>query len=173
MQKARAKRAKAKAQARTSRAKDKAKDVKNESSKKTKSDDQRKCFYCNKTGHVRAECRKRQKDFLPRQRGNRWQCRHIAAIVPLQCLLPGERHSSTFVIAMPCANSETSCEFSSEQAVRRPGAGGFAPAETQPARPMAAIPSDETYLMMNTCAGASIFQDVLIRVLQTTRRWHQ
>ena len=43
--------------------KDKAKDVKNESSKKAKSDDRRKCFYCNKTGHVRAECRKRLKDF--------------------------------------------------------------------------------------------------------------
>ena len=32
---------------------------------KVKSDDWRKCFYCNKTGHVRAECR------------NRWQRRHI------------------------------------------------------------------------------------------------
>ena len=42
--------------------KDKAKDPKNESSKKAKSDDQRKCFYCQKTGHAKAECRKRQKD---------------------------------------------------------------------------------------------------------------
>ena len=79
------------------------------------------------------------------------------AIVPLQCLLPGERHSSTFVTAMPCVNNETSCEFSSEQTVRSPGAGSFAPAETQRARPIAAIPSNETYLMMDTCAGASIF----------------
>ena len=31
-----------------------------------------------------------------------------AAVVPLQCLLPGERHASTFVIGMPCVNSETS-----------------------------------------------------------------
>ena len=50
-----------------------------------------------------------------------------AAVVPLQCLLPGERHSSTFVIAMLCVNNETSFEFSSEQAVRSPGAGSFAP----------------------------------------------
>ena len=35
--------------------KDKAKDVRNESSKKVKSDDRRKCFYCNKTGHVKAK----------------------------------------------------------------------------------------------------------------------
>ena len=80
-----------------------------------------------------------------------------AAVVPLQCLLSGERHSSTFVIAMPCVNSETSCEFSSKQAVGRPGAGSFAPAETQRVSPIAAIPSNETYLMMETCAGASIF----------------
>ena len=36
--------------------KDKAKDTKNESSKQAKRDDQRKCFYCQKTGHVKAEC---------------------------------------------------------------------------------------------------------------------
>ena len=37
--------------------KDKAKDVRNESFKKMKSDDRRKCLYCNETGHVRADCR--------------------------------------------------------------------------------------------------------------------
>ena len=42
--------------------------------------------------------------------------------------------------------------------MRRPGAGSIAPAETQHVRPIAAIPSNETYLMMDTCAGASIFQ---------------
>ena len=41
--------------------------------------------------------------------------------------------------------------------MRSPGAGCFAPAETQRVRPIAAIPSNETYLMMDTCAGASIF----------------
>ena len=35
--------------------------------------------------------------------------------------------------------------------------GTFAPAETQRVRPIAAIPSNEIYLMMDTCAGASIF----------------
>ena len=41
--------------------KDKGKDAKNDSSKKAKSDDQRKSLYCNKSGHVKAECRKRLK----------------------------------------------------------------------------------------------------------------
>ena len=75
----------------------------------------------------------------------------------LVCLLPGERHTSTFVKAMPCVNTGTSCEFSSEQAVKSPGAGSIAPAETTHLIPITAIPSNQTYLMMDTCAGASIF----------------
>ena len=137
--------------------KDKAKDAKNESSKKAKSDDRRKWFYCQKTGHVRAECRKRQKDLADaKEKSMAASPQDTAAVVPLQCLLPDERHTSTFVIAMPCADSETYYESSSEQAVRSPGAGSIAPAETQ-VGPIAAIPSNETYLMMDTCAGASIF----------------
>ena len=86
--------------------KDKAKDVKNESPKKAKSDDSQK------TGHVKAECRKRLKDVADAEGKPVAASPHphdTAAVVPLQCLLPGERHTSTFVIAMPCANSETSC----------------------------------------------------------------
>ena len=41
--------------------------------------------------------------------------------------------------------------------MRSLGAGSIAPAETQQLRPSAAIPSNETYLVMDTCAGASIF----------------
>ena len=109
--------------------KDKVKNVKNESSKKMKSNDRRKCFCCNKTGHVRAEYRQRLKDFAEAEGKPVAASPHphdATAIVPLQCLLPGERHSSTFVTAMPCVNNETSCEFSSEQTVRSPGAGSFA-----------------------------------------------
>ena len=79
--------------------KEKAKGVKNESSKKAKSDDQRKCFYCNKTGHVRAECRKRLKDLAEAEGEPVAASPHphdTVAVVPLRCLLPGERHSSTF-----------------------------------------------------------------------------
>ena len=76
-----------------------------------------------------------------------------ATVVPLQCLLPDERHTSTFIIAMPCANSEATCE----QTVMRPGAGSIALVETKHVKPMAAISSHETRLMMDTCAGGSIF----------------
>ena len=58
---------------------------------------------------------------------------------------------------VPLSQRETSCESSSEQTVRSPGAGSTASAETQQMRPIAAVPPNETYLMMDTCAGASIF----------------
>ena len=41
--------------------------------------------------------------------------------------------------------------------MRSPGAGSIAHTETQQGRPIAVIPSNETHLMMDTCAGASIF----------------
>ena len=44
-------------------------------------------------------------------------------------MLPDETHTTTFVIAMLRMNGETSCESSSVQAVRKPGAGSIAPAE--------------------------------------------
>ena len=81
-----------------------------------------------------------------------------AAVVPLQCLLlPGEGHTSTFVLAKPCASSETLCESSSEQAGKSSGAGSIAPIETTHVRPVVAIPTNETHLMMDTYAAASIF----------------
>ena len=60
--KGKGKESKGKGKGKDIKGKDKAKDVKNESSKKVKRDDRRKCFYCNKTGHVRTECRQRLKD---------------------------------------------------------------------------------------------------------------
>ena len=140
---ARAKTAKAKAKARTSRAKARARMQRTNRPKKAKNDDQRRCFYCNKSGHLKAECRKKLRDLADAEGKPVAATPHpngTAAVVPLQCLLPDEKHTSTFVIA-----------------IQRPGAGSIAPAETQHVRPIAAVPSNETYLMMDTCAGASIF----------------
>ena len=64
--------------------------------------------------------------------------------------LPGEGHSSTFVIAVPCVNSKTSCENYSEQTVRSPGA---------------VTPPRQKH--------NERFQEVLTKMLQMTRRWHQ
>ena len=52
-----------------------------------------------------------------------------AMVVPLQCLLPDERPTSTFIIAMPCANHEPTCESSSDRSVTRLGAGSTFPEE--------------------------------------------
>ena len=60
--------------------------MKNESSKKAKNDDQRKCFYCNESGHVKAECRKRLKDLAEAERKQVAATPHpndTATVVPL------------------------------------------------------------------------------------------
>ena len=154
------------------KSKGKGKEARFEPSKKTKNDDQRKCQHCNETGHRKSECRKRLKDFADAEgklvAASPHHSNDTATVKPLQCLLPGERHTSTFVLAMPHVNSQTLCEFSSGQTVRNSGAGSIVPTETTHVQPIAAIPSKETHLMMDTCAGASIFQVVLISVRLTT-----
>ena len=102
--KARAKRAKAKAQARTSRAKTRAKDVKNESSKKAKSDDQRKCFYCNKTGEGRV-----QKETVRLCRGRRENGGSVAT---------STRHSSDRAVTVLTPRRETLVNVCHSHALR-------------------------------------------------------
>ncbi|CAK0820598.1 unnamed protein product, partial [Prorocentrum cordatum] len=71
------------------------------------------CFYCKKTGHVKAECRKRQKDLAAAE---------------------GSRSASARL---------------------RSDAGG--PAPRADATPVGALPATPQYLMIDTCAGASVF----------------
>ena len=75
--------------------KGKGKDAQNESSKKAKNDDQRKCFYCQKTGHVKAECRKRLKD-LAEAEGK-----------PVAAYATSKRHSNGRAAAVLTARRET------------------------------------------------------------------
>ena len=56
--KGKGKESKGKGKGKDGKSKGQCKDAKNEPSEKTKKDQQRKCFYCQKTGHVKADCRK-------------------------------------------------------------------------------------------------------------------
>ena len=51
-----------KERARTARAKTKGKDGKDEAESKSSPNKDKKCFYCNKIGHVKADCRKKKRD---------------------------------------------------------------------------------------------------------------
>ena len=78
---------KSKGKGKDAKGKDKAKDAKNESSTTAKSDDQRKCFYCQKSGHVRAECRNRLEEFADAEGKPVAASPHphdTAAVVPLR-----------------------------------------------------------------------------------------
>ena len=84
--------------------KDKAKDAKNESPKKAKNDDQRNTFYCQKTCHVMAGCRKRQKDLAGAEERPAAASPHpndTAAVVPVQCL-PSQARDTRQRLSQPC-----------------------------------------------------------------------
>ena len=88
---------------------------------------------------MKAECRKRLTDPAEAEGKPVVLTPHpndAAMVVPLQCLLPDERHTSTFIIAMPCVNHEPTCESSSDRSVLRLGAGSTFPEEMEHTRPM-------------------------------------
>ena len=93
--KAKGKDSKGKGEGKDVKGKDKGKDA-NERilPKKAKNDDQRKWFCCNKSGHVKAECRKRLKDLAEAEGKPVAATPHPYAptVVPLQSFLPDERH---------------------------------------------------------------------------------
>ena len=74
--------------------KGKGKDAKNESSEKAKNDDQRKCFYCNESGHVKAECRETER---------RCRCRGVTG----SAVATSPRHSSGRAVAVLTPSRET------------------------------------------------------------------
>ena len=83
----------------------KGKDAKNETSKKVKVDDLRRCCYCHKTGHVKSGCKSRLKDFADAEGKPVTANSHpnnTAAVVLLQCSPPGEH-------AMPCHMADAVC----------------------------------------------------------------
>ena len=132
--------------------KSKDKDTKNESSKKVKAEDQRRCYYCQKTGHVWSQCGSRLNDLADAEERSVIANSHpndTAAIVLVHCSLPNE-YVMTFPMALPCGVRETPCEYNNAHTTLRSDAGSIAPKLT------CAIPTCETFLMVGTCAGGSI-----------------
>ena len=90
----------------------KGKDAKDQSSKKAKGDDQRRCYCCQKTGHVKSQCETRLKDLADADGESVTANSHqndTAAVVPLHCSL-SEEHATTCHVAMPCVESKAPCE---------------------------------------------------------------
>ena len=134
------------------------KDAKNESSKKVKGDDQRSCYYCQKTGHVKPQCKTRLKDLADTEGKPVTANSHlndIAAVVPSHCSLPNE-HAMTCHMVTPCVEKKTPCEYFNVETMMRPTAGSTAPTWTERVKLTSAIPTCETFVKRDTCAGGGI-----------------
>ena len=142
------------------------KDAKNELSKKLKGDDQRRCHNCQKTGHVKSQCKTRLK-YLADAEGipvtANSHPNDTAAVVSLHCLLPDE-HAMTFLMAIPCVERKTPCEYFNVETMMRPDAGSTAPTGTERVKLISAIPTFETFLMRDTGAGGGICPNLSKRI---------
>ena len=102
--------------------KGKGKDGKTESSKKAQSDDKK-----NEDLSREVREQKELKDLAAAEgqpvAATTRPSGTTTASVPLQCLLQDESHTSTFILALPCANDEPSDESSSEGSTQMISAG--------------------------------------------------
>ena len=113
------------------------KDARNESSEKVKDDDRRKCYYCREAGHAKSQSRTRSKDLADAER------KPVTANI---------RPSSTAADA-PLADDHVTMFL---ETTMRSDAGSTAPTGSGRVRLTSAIPTCETCLMTDTCAGGGI-----------------
>ena len=113
------------------------KDARIKSSEKVKDDDRRKCYYCREAGHAKSQSRTRLEDLTDAER------KPVTANIRL---------SSTAADA-PLADDYVTTFL---MTTMRSDAGSTAPTESGRVRLTSAIPTCETCLMMDTCAGGGI-----------------
>ena len=69
-------------------------------------------IHCKQSGHVKAECRERDRKTLPLQRGDRWQRHHIQTTQRWSCRCSADsqaRHTSSFTGAQGCGKELMLC----------------------------------------------------------------
>ena len=113
------------------------KDARNKSSEKVKDDDQRKCYYCREAGHAKSQSRTRLKDLTDAE----WKP------------VTANSRPSSIAADAPLADDHVTMFL---ETTMRSDAGSTAPTGSERARLTSAIPTCETCLMTDTCAGGGI-----------------
>ena len=128
------------------------KDARNESSEKAKDDDRRKCYYCREAGHAKSESRTKLKDLIDAEGKPvtaKSRSSSTAADAPL-----ADDYATTFLVTVPHVKS--SCACVKIETTMRSDAGSTAPTGSECVKLISAVPTCETCLMMDTCAGGGI-----------------
>ena len=129
------------------------KDARNESSEKVKDDDQRKCYYCKEAGHAKSQSRTRLEDLADAEEKPvtaNTRPSSIAANAPR-----ADDYVLTFLVTVPHVK-RSSCARVKIETTMRSDAGSTAPTGSERARLTSSIPTCETCLMTDTCAGGNI-----------------
>ena len=130
------------------------KDARNKSSEKVKDDDQRKCYHCREAGRAKCRSRTRLKDLADAE----WKPvtantrpSSTAADAPLV-----DDYVTMFLVTVQHGKRKTPCARVKIETTMRSDAGSTAPTGSRRVRLTSAIPTCETCLMTDTCAGGGI-----------------
>ena len=119
-----------------------------------KDDDRVKCHYCREAGHAKSQRRTRLKDLAdaegkPVTANSRPSS--TAAVAPLT-----DDHVTMFLVTVPHVKRKSSCACAKVERTMRTDAGSTAPTGIERVKLISAIPTCETCLIMDTCAGGGI-----------------
>ena len=128
--------------------------ARNESLKKAKDDDRRKCYCCRKTGHAKSQCKAGLNDLADAEEKPvtaNSRLNSAAAVAPL-----ADDHATTFPVTVPRVERKTSCACVRVETTTRSDVGGTAPTGTERVKLTSAISMCETCRMRDTCASGGI-----------------
>ena len=132
----------------------KSKDARNASPEKVKDGDRRKYYYCREAGHAKSQSRTRLKDLADAEGQPvpaKSRLSSTAAVAPL-----ADDYVTTFLVTMPHVKRKSSCACVKFETTVRSDAGSTAPTGSGRVRLTSAIPTCETCLEIDTCAGGGI-----------------
>ena len=130
------------------------KDARITSSEKVKDDDGRKCYYCREAVHAKSQNRTRLKDLadaVEKPVTANIRPSSTAADAPL-----ADDHETMFLEKVKHVKRKSSCARVKIETTMGSDVGSTAPTESGRVRLTSAIPTCETCLMTDTCAGGGI-----------------
>ena len=128
------------------------KDARKKSFGKAKDDDQRKCYYSRKAGRAKSRSRTRWKDLAD----TKWKS------------VTAKSRPSSIAADAPLADDYVTMFH---ETTMRSDAGSTAPTGSECVRHTSAIPTCETCLMTDTCAGGRTVQEDLIKPHRGIQLW--
>ena len=121
---------------------------------KVKDDDRRKYYFCREVGPAKSQRRTRLKDLADAEGKPVTANSRPSSTVAVALL--ADDHVTTFLVTVPHVKRKSSCAHVEIETTMRSDACGTAPTGSERVKLKSAIPTCETCLMIDTCAGGGI-----------------